>query len=80
MSMTIADNLRSYSNAYPIDIFPDPEPEQLESMHLVFPNLAGRIWAKGGRTFAEQALEGANELDRMEARIEYLEKKLAGKC
>lgn len=76
MSMSIADRLRSYAGCYPVEIFPKADEDKIKKLHVDYPNIAGRIWAESGRHWAKQALEAADELDRLELRVEFLERKL----
>jgi len=70
--MTIADHLRAYSKAYPIEVFPKVDEATVEVCHKTFPHLVSGIYAESERNFARQALEGADELDRLEAENERL--------
>jgi len=72
MSMSVADRLRSYSQAYPIEVFPKCNEEKLKDIHKYYPTMGSSIYAESGRNFARQALEGAVELDRLEAENERL--------
>ena len=80
MSMSIADYLRGYSKAYPIDIFPECDRKLLKLMQDDYQGMSGRIWAESGRNFARIALEGADELDRLEMENERLEENLGEAC
>ena len=68
----IAQDLRSYAGAYPIDIFPECDPKKLEKLHKDYPNMAGRIWATCGRKFGDMATKAADVIGWQQAEMERM--------
>lgn len=61
----IIQRLRSFSRAYPEDIFPAPSKVEIIEVHRVFPGFADRVSASMGRHIGKQLDEIADELEKV---------------
>jgi len=60
----IIQRLRSFSRAYPEDIFPAPSKVEIVEVHRVFPGFTDRVSASMGRHIGKQLNEIADELEK----------------
>ena len=60
----VINNLQSWSEAYPTDIFPEITEQDIEYINAVNPNLSARFFAHVGRHFIKKGFEPAIDMLR----------------